>query len=105
MSETREELRDRIGRISYEAGTARRCADEGFHPGDFVTWEDYADRHREPLMDGSEAVYAEALRDVIDAFGDLEWPIGEDTYELLSVQVHRFATERGIDLSDKGGAE
>lgn len=59
--------------------------------------------YRDPAADLTAFVaagYAAALREVIDRFGDLEWPTGEDTYDVLAVQIHKFAASLGIDITE-----
>ena len=80
MAETREQFRDRIRKVGQMA----------------MLVSDYPDDSVGQVVDGLEAVYAEALRDIRAAIvqrGRLQgvpW--------LAAPDIDQFAAERGIDL-------
>lgn len=75
MSEAREDFRKRIGNIAWNAND----------PGAGL---------KEEFIGMAEAVYAQALRDVIALFG------AYSAGSISATLVEAFAVERGIDLGD-----
>lgn len=117
MSETREQFRERIGAVAYEANKHKHEVENSY--GEHVRyteipWQDL-DSYIEYLVSGigynpgipeqgewkdaAEAVAAQVLRDVIAMLEDRGYE-ADFSSATPEGDVYHFASERGIDLSE-----
>lgn len=105
MSETREQYRDRLAQIlDAEYAEAFRTPEER------ASWDMVRPEWKQKMGDMAEAVYAQALNDVLDWFvahpieSDLHAIVASDPVTaagILVASMKRFAKERGISLEDE----
>jgi hypothetical protein len=97
-TETREHFRERLGRIGYAA-----LNDEFDEEAIGVGWKTQPDSFREDHIRAAEAVYAQALRDVVDLF---DRRVEEAESEEYAADLHacltviHFAQDLGIELKE-----
>ena len=116
MSETREQFRERIGKVAYETHSHEYEEESLF--GDIlktvrVPWErlpEYLKYINESVgdveeittvqqwQDAAEAVYAQALRDVLSGEGDYFDKDQVSSRRLVYDYLMWFAAERGIEV-------